>query len=351
MDCSIFKNKRINYWLIMGILRTLTQYINNKGNLASPDTALIPITYNNANFQFLGRWNNTGTGMWTGWNGGKIVFKIIGTGLIQINCSVIDAETTSQTGIIIFIDENATGTLYTLTDQTETFTGTKSVTLRIPNDGRIHNIEIYSALNGPPCFATTQQVIINSLLIGSNGVLSNWSQGSTTIQCIGDSWSVSTNGWTRLMNSNLWKLYPVANTSYKLSDMNTDYDYDYSGQLNTTDPVVDAIIISSGVNDFVAGVTVPTFQTSLLSLIDKVQIKQPGKPIFLVRVPNNGANLYGQYGTAMSNAVGLRTNVNYIDTSSLDASITFVSGDIYHLNDQGKILMANFVNNAIDAVL
>jgi len=153
------------------------------------------------------------------------------------------------------------------------------------------------------------------------------------------------------MDASLWKLHPVANTSFTMSDMDADYNYDYSGHLNTTDPSVGGIVISSGVNDFVASVTVPNFQTSLLSLIDKVQTKHPSKPIFLVRVPNNGANLYGQYGTAMSNAAGLRTNVTYVDTSSLDATITFGASDIYHLDDQGKILLANFVSAALDAVL
>lgn len=330
----------------MSVLKLLGQINIGTKNSSNPDHAAIPITYNNSNFQFQGRWNDTGSGIWTGWNGSRIIFKVRGTGILTIIASVIDAESTTLTGIGASIDNSADCQLYTFTEQSEIFTGIRSINIPIPNDNRIHTVELYTPMYGPSCFLTTQKVTITTLLTGSLAILSSWTQPSTRIQCIGDSWCANITSWIRLMDITRWQLYPISNASYKISDMDSGYNFDFTGQTNTTDPVCNGIIISSGVNDWGAGVTVANFQTSLLSLIDKIQIKQPGKPIFLVRVPNNGANLFGQYGTAMSNAVGLRTNISYIDTTTLDTSMVFLS-DNSHLNGSSKVVFARFVSNAL----
>lgn len=315
---------------------------------SNPDNALISIAYNNSNFQYFGRVQDTGTGKWGGW-AIRIVSKWRGTGILNITATVTDVDAASTTSIMYFVNGSADGTQILFTELAETFTGTRKVTIQIPLTGIVNTVELYPAMNGPACFATTQQIIINSYTTGSLGVISTWTQGPKYIQTIGDSWCSHINSWPRLMDVTKWKLYPIANPSFKISDMDSDYNYDYVSVLNTTDPTMDGIIISSGVNDYGAGVTVPNFQTSLLSLIDKVRIKQPVPiPIFLVRVPNNGGSLFGQYGTAMSNAAGLRSNVTYVDTSSLDASMTFTS-DGSHLDGSSKVVFANFVNAALIA--
>lgn len=124
------------------------------------------------------------------------------------------------------------------------------------------------------------------------------------------------------------------------------YLYDYTGILNTTDITPNAIVVSFGVNDYNAGVTVGAFQTSLLSLVDKIQAKQSGVKIFLVRIPNNGALLYGQYLTAMNNVAGLRTNIIVGDTTSLDSQVDWMS-DNAHLGGNGKVLLKDFLETTL----
>jgi lysophospholipase L1-like esterase len=163
---------------------------------------------------------------------------------------------------------------------------------------------------------------------------------------IGDSWMVADASWVKMLSNATYEVYPIANTGYQVATANTNYTFDYTAVTNTSDPTPDKVLISFGVNDFNASVTVPAFQASLLALIDKVRVRYAAVPIVLARVPNNGVSLYGQYSTAMSNAVGLRTGVTYIDTTSIDASMTWMP-DGSHLDPSGQAAYASFVNPLI----
>lgn len=328
-------------------INLLSTYSRYKG-VRNPDTCLVPVAYNDANLNYIGRWIDTGSGMWSGWGGSRITFKIRNTGILKFNFTVSDTVTNDNTALVVAVDGNEVATKYLITTTSETYIGTKYVIATIPFDGETHKIDVYMYCLGANQFNVTNQAILNSIEVGFDAVLSPWTLGATKIQCIGDSWMTANASWTRLLDSSVYAVYQTSNTGFKCSDANTNYNNDYTGHTDTSDPTFDKVLISFGVNDYNASVTVGSFQTSLLALIDKVRIRQPDVPIILVRVPNNtGAGLnYGQYLTAMNNAAGLRTDVTVIDTTSIDVSMTWDS-DNSHADSYGRLTMRNFVGPLI----
>lgn len=326
--------------------RVLAEIHNKKVLSSNPDNALVNIAYNNSNLQYLGRWIDTGSGKYSGWGGSCIRFKMIGSGVLNVQCACVDGSATGSCNITVFVDGAANGTGYAYTTAGEIITQTRTALAIIPNTGQIHTIEINTNQIGSDQFDLITKMTVSLFASGSLSILSSWTQGATRLQCIGDSWMSGVNAWTRLLSDSTYELYQIGNGGFDTSEMDAAYNYDYNTVLNTTDPVCGKCVISFGVNDYNASITVPNFQTSLLSIIDKVRIKQPGIPIKLVRVPNNGALLYGQYGTAMNNIVALRTGITYIDTSSIDATVTWNS-DTFHLDGPGKVVMKNFVESLL----
>ncbi len=330
----------------MGILKLINHFCA-KSFQNNPDNAIVPVAYNNINIGYSGRWIDTGSGKWSGWGGSKLSFKIKNTNFIKVYYSYTDGSAADNLAASIFVD-GSVATKLTLTTTAEVSSGTTSKTFAVPCNDSYHTVEFYQYALGAFLFGLTSQIIITGIEIGSAGSIIAWTQGSTIIQCIGDSWMVGDASWIKYLNRSTYNIYPVSNTGYKCSDANTNYLYDYTGVLNSTDPTPNKVLISFGVNDYNASVSVASFQTSLLALIDKIRIRWTGVPIVLVRVPNNvgSGETYGQYGTAMSNAVGLRANVTYIDTTAIDASVTWKS-DNSHLDDNGLLVMSQFVQPLI----
>lgn len=285
--------------------------------------------YTNNVFTYTGRAQTSSEGKWFGWGGCKVEFTVSGTNKITVLLKWVDNDL-SQGTIVYFID----GVWYT--QNLENTPYYQRVFITLPDTGS-HNVSLI--VNSG--FLVTNPKTFIAVSVPQPGVISQWAQGAVSLQVIGDSW-MNGQDWTQFLDRSHFSLYPVSNGGYTCSDADTKYGYDYTGVLNTTDPSVNGVLISFGVNDYNAAVTVPNFQTTMLSLIDQVRVKQPGVKIFLIRVPNNGASLYGQYGTAMNNIVGLRSDVYYIDTSSLDASMTWA--DANHISEASRAVFASFVN-------
>lgn len=337
----------------MSILSALSSYNENQF-IPLLDNAYYS---NNSSFSLLGRWQVQGTDVWTGWMGSKVEFSVSGTRqvIVLVKSDVQDSSfvsyctyTIDQTANTIPVNSGGVPSITINANVGSVVCG--RVIIALPNTG-IHNIMLWVwGLPALDCFNATSKTWFQGISIPSDATLNTWTQGIKIIQTIGDSW-MSIYDWTKYLNHNSYSLYPVVNGGYTVAKADSNYDYDYNGQLNTSDPTADAVIISFGVNDYVGGVSLASFQTSLLSLIDKVRLKQPTPiPIFLVRVPDYvaGSQNYGQYLTSMNNAAGLRTNVSVIDTTSLDVTISWMAGGT-HLNNTGQQTLGNFVNAALIA--
>lgn len=56
---------------------------------------------------------------------------------------------------------------------------------------------------------------------------------------------------------------------------------------------------------------------------------------------NGASKAYGQYGTAMNNIVALRSDIIYIDTTSIESSLVWA--DAGHLEGASKKYLSDFV--------
>ena len=306
------------------------------------------ILYSNPNIQWLGRWNeNPGIGKWSGWGGSQIVFKVHGTSSVVVNADVVDPDNSNFCLLTVVIDNStANSTVYYLTTLAETFTGSRSVTIILP-DTTLRTIIMHTDSYNAALFGATEKTTIKSFNIDSTGVFVHWTQGSKKLQTVGDSWMAANCDYPRFMDRTKWVLYPVATGGLKASDMDTQYNYKYSGAL-ASDPVMDAIIVAFGVNDFNSGVANADFEISLKSVVDKIQIKQPNTLIYLIQAPKNlgTGKDFGKYGDNMQNIANQYQNVHYISTRVLEPRIGW-QADGSHLDAASKKIVANYIDSTI----
>lgn len=308
------------------------------------------VNYDNAALTYCGRWTSNANGKYSGWIGSYIKFKVRNTSTIKVNtyCEISNISAVSVCSF--YIDQNPNRqSYYYLVTAGATFTGDRNVILPITNDGQWHEIKIYlHALTLADQIGQISKTTLKNLVLDSGGEISTSTIGTKNIQVIGDSWMGVIVNWTRCIDNSSYNVYPVSANGITAANCDTYYDLDFTGITNTTDPNMDAVIISFGVNDKNANVTTGAFQTSLLSVVDKVRLKQPTAKIFLLRVPNNtgASKLYGAYGSNMSTIAGLRSNVVYLDTTSLDTSITWDS-DTGHLSANGVLDLSTWVKSQL----
>ena len=329
-------------------------YRNFYGKSRIPTNPTQTIAYNNANLQYLGRWQDTGSGMWTGWSSPMVVFSVSGTNWIQINTTAIDPSVTAIAALLFDVDNVAAAGAYVYVSSPLYITGAaginKSAMIMLPDTGT-HNITLHTVGYNADVFNELSKLTILSYNIPATATISTWTQGAKIIQCVGDSWMGAGNDWPRLMSTANYKLYPIGAGGLQCSQMDTQYNFNYAGNAANTDSTADAVIVSFGVNDFNASVTTATFETAMFALYDKIRAKQATAKIFLIRVPKNiaASKDYGQYGPNMATVVAARTNCFYVDTTSLDATIEWADGDVNHLSANGKQTLADFVKAALVA--
>ena len=308
---------------------------------------------NNAALTWYGRWVTNGDGKQSGWLGSYVKFKVKNTSNIRVFNTISTTDTTSDLYQSYYVDSipnrmpqytlYAGGAILAAT--------TKYYDLPITNDGQWHELKIYGyAGTLARQIGQTGVVVINSFQLDAGGQIAQSTIGAKRVQVIGDSWMGASVNWTRRLDNASYDVYPIAANGITCSVANTNYNLDFTGITNTTDPNCDAVIISYGVNDFNASVTTGAFQTALLALVDKVRLKQPTAKIFLLRVPSNtvASKAYGQYGANMSTIAGLRSNVVYLDTTSLDATTTWDS-DTGHLSANSVIDFESWIETQLIA--
>jgi len=297
-----------------------------------------------------GRWTNNGIGMQSGWLGSYVKFKVRNTATITTTHFIEISNTTASAYASFYIDGIPNRMAQTLLQGTgATYTGYKKCVFPIINDGNWHEIKIYSSAGGmSDQFNQTCKNTLVNFTMEPGAQITQSVIGTKVIQCIGDSWIGSAVNWTRRLDTASYDVHPIASNGISCANADTYYNFDFNGVTNSTDTNADAVVISYGVNDFNASITGVVFQASLLSLVDKVRAKQPTAKIFLLRVPSNigASKAYGVYGLNMLAVAALRPNCYYMDSSGLDASITWDT-DTAHLSANGVIDINSWVQTQL----
>lgn len=315
------------------------------------------IPYTDARFLYLGRWNDSGTGKWTGWPSPEICFTVSGVTYIDVLCGVIDANSTDSAALWYVID-NAPNEINTSlgTGVASIFTGTIVLRVPIPDTGT-HTVTLKPVGYGYSAgYAGSCQCEFKGLLLAGNGILTAWAQGSVLVQVVGDSWASAYNGWTRLIDRAHFKYDCVAIPGYTLSSIKPLYKYNYSGVVNTSDPTYAAIVLMFGVNEYNASVSTSTYQANMLALIDEIRLRQPTAKIVMVIEPDNvlAGKLYSQYSSVINTITGLRSNTYACNLSSIQVSVQnywLADGTGGHLDYRGKPIAAAFVDSYLKATL
>jgi lysophospholipase L1-like esterase len=307
------------------------------------------IQYTDNRLTRIGRWKDTGIGLWSAWGGSQIVFKVSGTQTLTVVANVIC--TTGQLCLCeCVIDNSPENSLIGYFANKVNLSGERSVTFDLP-DTNEHTIIIKTNGYRASLFPGKTRSVIKNIGIADTAVLSEWKQGVKMIQCVGDSWMAADADWPRMMPRDLWSFYQIATGGMTVVNMNAEYNFQSAG-VAAEDPEADVVIIGYGVNDYNQSVSISTFQAHLLALIDKVRAKQPDAPIFLIQIPRNlntGAQ-FDRYGGAMQNVASYRPNVFYISTQPIWSQVTW-NADRFHLSAGGKIVMADFVSDRIQRTL
>lgn len=310
------------------------------------------IPYTDSNLNYLGRWTDYGTAKGSGWQGTQIRFKVSGTLNLAVNVDVRDLTVTDLSGITINIDGGASSTSFTTT-AAEIYTGSKTANLVLPDSGE-HTV-VLKLYNYPTAqWDGSGRCRLMSLDIDTGGSVSPWvkTTGKHT-GCVGDSWMGHFSDWPRLLTQTKYWIYPISFGGAKASDLNAQFDYDNSTTLNTSDPTLDAVIVNSSVNDYNAGVSISSFNTSFAALVDKIRAKHLTAKIILLQSPRNtrdGRN-YDQYGPGMATIAAARSNVEYVDCpSSVWPTLDWAVGDPNHLSFAGLQTLAAYIEGRIDAL-
>lgn len=309
----------------------------------------VRINYDNSALNYVGRWVDHASGKQTGWLGSYIIFRAKNTSSITVNY-IADIKNTTAIALVDYIPDNYYSEAYRYTDVNAgaIFNGNVNRVLPAINDGQWHIYKIHIISQYAEYLSKNAELIFTSLELDSGAEISSYGIGNTIIQCVGDSWMASLHDWPRLMDLSTYRPYQVSSGAMKCSDGDSQYNFDFNGVTNTSDPNASAVLVSYGVSDYSASVTVGAFETSLSSLVDKIRAKQPTAKIFLIRVPNNGSLLYGQYGTAMSNVSAAKSNCVYLNTSSLDSSLVWLADNV-HLTGASKQVLADYVKTQLIA--
>jgi lysophospholipase L1-like esterase len=282
-----------------------------------------------ARIRKLGRWNAQGDGVWSGWGGSQLKFKVSGTNSLTVNASV-----TRPAGTVAYcecvIDNSPENSIL------KSFVNGQ-VTFDIP-DTNEHSIVIKTNGYRVDIFNQVSKSVLLTLKIDDAGSILAQDCAPLLLQCVGDSWMAADNDWPRLIRPDMFDTHQVATGGMTCANSNSDYIYNANGIL-ADDPQADAVIVSFGVNDFNSGVSVTTFQSNLSSLITKIRTFQ-SCPIFLIQVPRNinTGDKFDQYGAAMRALVA--NDVYYMATSHLP--VTWQS-DERHLDARGKTILSDHV--------
>ena len=159
---------------------------------------MINIPYSDSRLSFLGRWTDFGTKKGSYWQGSQIRFTVSGTATVKLNCDIVDANSSDLAFAAVSVDKGASEFI-TLSTAGETFSGTRTATVTLPDTG-VHSLIV--KLGGFPNQQWDGSTICHliSVDIDDGSTLSATPDTSSwTVGFIGDSWMGTTEDWPYLL--------------------------------------------------------------------------------------------------------------------------------------------------------
>lgn len=301
-------------------------------------------SHNDARIVKVGRWNNAAGGVWSGFGGSQLRFRVSGATTLTVNATVACKPAKLCLAECV-IDNSPQHSLVDVFASDETFSGARSVTFSLPDTGE-HEIILKTNGYFADIFSGASRTVVNSISVNDAAEVLAPALPQLIAHCVGDSWMAADCDWPRLMRPDLFYTYQVATGGMTAADMNSMYAFMASG-IAAVDQAADVVVAGYGVNEFNRAISVTSFQKSMTALVDKIRSKQ-ACPIFLVQIPRNinTGKAFDQYGAAMANIAAERADVHYIPTHDIWGAISW-DPDTYHLSAEGKLVMADYVGDKI----
>jgi len=303
---------------------------------------MINIPYDDESIYYAGRWDLSNSSARSYWQGSQIRFRVEGTGQI-----ILDLSVTGSNFVVVNIDSGP-AVLYTLST-----TSNQSLVIPLPN-ASMHTIVLKLFSDPVTQFSGTSTCALRSIQLDNEGALSPWgNRGLVVVQAVGDSWMAAQNDWPYLLNNSVYNIQPIAFGGAKTSDLNSQYNNFSSSTVAVADKPANLVLVSTGVNDTYANVSVSDYQTAMSALVDKIRIRQPNARIGILGAPRNIAanRLYNQYDSANQAVANSKTGVTFTPTPNSVADNLSWDTDQAHLTFTGRQQYAAWVKTQIDPII
>lgn len=309
------------------------------------------INYKDSAIHYAGRWFDAGNGMGSGWQGSQARFKLSGSSRLEISAIVVDGTSSDLTMAVINIDGGESIAKY-FTTEPGTGSGLMSVSFDMPDLGQ-HTIVLKLGCLPLSQWNGSSVCRLASIQVDDSASLQPWDDaGKVMVQVVGDSWMATQNDWPHLLDPGKYSIYPVSFGGAKSSDLAAKYGYSRSGVASIGERHPNMVIIGSGVNDYVGGVSGSSFQSSITSLVDQVQAMHPDCLVVLLGCPRNvgaGKN-YDQYFPQMLAVAQARSGVVAIEVPSSKWPSFQWAPDTFHLTYDGLKSFAEFVSSQLPEI-
>jgi hypothetical protein len=250
---------------------------------------------------------------------------------LTVNAWVVDGSGSTNTDSFLFVDRVNIGSVELTTGAETTAGEDKSAVHSIATTDK-HLIDIYLRGASPSeMFVETTKVGLKS--IDTDGTITGV-RFSDSIHFVGDSWMASNNNWASLLHESLVTPYKISFGGSDSQELDAKYDYDFDGELNTTDPTPSLIICQSSINDARDSMDTGVFNSNMSSLVDKIRTKHPTVPIWMFQSPDSAVFSFNAlpYGDEMESIASTRDNVFYFSSpESLWPTLSY-QGDNIHLS-------------------
>jgi hypothetical protein len=324
--------------------------------------AMRKVSYSDARLSYYGRWeDHQGIGKRTGWISDFAMFRV--TGAKSLNLRLGGSALAYATVVVDNNDVSNYGEGAKYPATTATVDGDRVTTVALP-DGGEHRILFKLADGINQMLSPGSLVFFKGIEVPESAVVSEWKQaGEKTLVVFMDSWGGAENDYPRFMFGSKWTVisHSVGGfTSASTKEM-AFRKYPCDPKTPATDPPADAYLVSHGVNDHHAGITLATFKANYGDIVDQIVAHDPGKPIYLKQVPRNvkmpTIPNYDKYGEVMSELAAERQargqKVYYLSSQALWEKQALFGADAAHLSwhdPNGRQALADDILAQLDAI-
>lgn len=307
------------------------------------------IPYTDPAITYAGRWVENHKSIGSAWQGSQIRFRVNGSGTVTARVRVKDSSSVGPTVAVVNIDGGEQKPKV-ISSAEELFDGSRDVVFELPSTGP-HDIVLKIFGSPPEQWAGRTYIGLESISMDKGASISKSdSPCDIKVEFIGDSWMATQNDWPLMLKG--YSIAPVSFGGATIKDLDNQYLYGGEAGWTNSRQSAFAVVIGSGVNDFIRGTTIQDYRVAMVSLIGKVRHAHPGAKIVLIQAPKNPAGKdYGKYGSVMSDIASDDRDITYIPFPTEFTTFLDWRKDGIHLPYSGLKKMAELMQPKIDEAL